>query len=111
MFSNNIVTKDDYLNAFGIDLDMEIPDGDAPNGKVERYIWRIENYCKGELSRYKYQEVNEKNIQRFKNGVMMMIHYSLRAGLANLKGLTDEAFNEFRLGGFCNMITQGDFSG
>ena len=35
-------------------------------------------------------------------GVMLMIYHSLKVGFENLNGLTEEAFREFRNGGFCN---------
>ena len=104
MFENNVVTKSDYLNTFGVNLDLEVPKGDNAPNRTERYIWRIENYCKGILSKFKYQPITDDNIQRYKNGVMLMIYHSLKVGFVNLKGLTDEAFNEFRLGGFCNVV-------
>ena len=100
---NNIVTKDDYLLYFGTNLDMEIPKGDNPNGRTERYIWRVEQYCKNILTKFKYQEINDDNIYYYKQGVMLMIYHSLRVGFVNLKGFTDEAFNAFRQGGFCNV--------
>lgn len=103
MFENNVVTKSDYLNAFGVNLDLEVPKGDNPNNRTERYIWRVENYCNGILAKFKHQPINDDNIQRYKNGVMLMIYHSLKVGLLNLNGLTDEAFDEFRLGGFCNI--------
>lgn len=104
MFRNNIVSKSDFLNAFGIDLDLEVPRGDAPNNASERFIWRVENYCKGILANFKEQEITETNIQYYKNGIMFMIYHALKVGIMNLNGLTDEAFREFRLGGFCNVI-------
>ena len=110
MFKNNIVTKSDYLNYFGINLDLEVPKGDAPSNATERYIWRVESYCKAIISKFNYQEVNENNIQYFKNGVMLMIYHSLKVGFENLIGLTDEAFNQFRLGGFCN-VPKGELYG
>lgn len=104
----NITTKSDYLNYFGINLDFEIPEGDNANNKVERYIWRVESYCNNLLAKYQHQEVTDNNIKRYKNGVMLMINHSLKVGFSNLNGLTDEAFNEFRMGGFCN-IPKGDY--
>jgi hypothetical protein len=103
MFENNIVTKNDYLNHFGINLDLEVPKGDEPTNATARYIWRVENYCNTLLARYKEQPINDDNIQRYKNGVMLMIYHSLKVGFENLNGLTDEAFYQFRLGGFCNV--------
>lgn len=102
MFKYNKVKPSDYLNFFGINLKLEIPEGDEPNNAVERYIWRVENYCNNQLSRYQYQPVSEHNLQRYKVGVMLMIYHSLKVGFENLNGLTDEAFREFRNGGFCN---------
>lgn len=107
MFKNNVVKKSDYLNFFGINLDMEVPDGDNPNNKSERFIWRVETYCNSLLSKFNHQDITEENIQRYKNGVMFMIYQALKVGIMNLNGLTDEAFNEFKLGGFCNVVKQG----
>ena len=104
MYRNNLVNKSDFLNAYGINLDLEVPKGDSPNNASERFIWRIESYCKGILSNFKPQEITEDNINHFKNGVMIMIYHTLKVGFMNLEGLTDEAFREFRLGGFCNPI-------
>lgn len=100
---NTKVKPSDYLNYFGVNLKLEIPDGDEPNNAVERYIWRVENYCNNELARFQYQEVNDNNIDKYKIGVMLMIYHSLKVGFENLNGLTDEAFRTFRQGGFCNI--------
>ena len=102
MFKNNIVTKSDFLNAFGINLDLELADDDNANNKSERYIWRIETYCKNELSHYATQEITHNNIDKFKYGVMFMIYHSLKVGYSNLNGLTQDSYNAFRMGGFCN---------
>lgn len=104
MFENNVVSKSDFLNAYGINLDLEVPKGDSPNNASERFIWRVENYCNGILSNFKYQEITIDNLHHYKNGVMLMIYHALKVGFMNLEGLTDEAFREFRLGGFCNPI-------
>ena len=110
MFEKNFVTKSDYLNAYGINLELEIPKGDEPTNAAERYIWRIESYCNSILAKFNYQEVNENNVYYYKMGVMCMIYHSLKIGLMNLNGLTDEAFNYFRQGGFCN-VPKGDIYG
>ena len=98
----NIVDKSDFLNTFGINLDLELADDDNANNKTERYIWRIESYCKGELSHYADQTISEHNIEHFKLGVMFMIYHSLKVGYSNLNGLTRDSYNAFRMGGFCN---------
>lgn len=100
---NNVVTKSDFLNYFGINLDLELPNGDNANNKVERFIWRVETYCNNILLKYNHQTITDNNIQRYKNGVMLMMNHTLNVGFENLKGFTDEAFNEFRMGGFCNV--------
>jgi hypothetical protein len=102
MFKNNIVKKSDFLNAFGINLDLELGNDDNNNNKAERFIWRVENYCKGELSHYAPQEINENNIEQYKLGVMLMMYHCLNVGYGNLNGLTRDSYNAFRFGGFCN---------
>lgn len=109
MFKYNKVTKSDYLNYYGVNLSLEIPDDDEPNNKVERYIWKIENYCNNMLSRYEYQPVTNNNLMKYKTGVMMMIYHSLKVGFSNLNGLTNEAYYQFRSGGFCN-IPKGEIN-
>lgn len=104
MFRNNVVNKSEFLNAYGINLDLEVPKGDSPNNASERFIWRVESYCKSILNRFKPQEINEFNIDHYKKGIMIMINHALKVGFMNLDGLTDEAFFEFRQGGFCNPI-------
>lgn len=110
MFKNNVVKASDYLNYFGINLHLEIPEGDEPNNAVERYIWRVENYCNNQLARYQHQDITPNNIVRYKVGVLLMIYHSLKVGFENLNGLTEEAFREFRQGGFCN-VPKGEVYG
>ena len=104
MFENNKVNKSDFLNTFGINLDLEVPKGDNPNNASERFIWRVESYCNAILSNFKPQEITNDNIGHYKNGVMFMMYHALKVGFMNLNGLTEEAFREFRLGGFCNAL-------
>ena len=103
MLKNNVVNKSDYLNVFGVNLDLEVPKGDEPINATERYIARVENYCNNILKKFKYQQITANNIDEYKYGVMCMIYHSLKVGFMNLNGLTEEAFNHFRQGGFCNV--------
>ena len=56
MQKNNVVTKSDYLNVFGVNLDLEVPKGDEPINATERYIARVENYCNNRLELFEIEE-------------------------------------------------------
>ena len=85
---NNVVTKSDFLNYFGINLDLELPNGDNANNKVERFIWRVETYCNNILTKYNHQPITDNNIQRYKNGVMLMMNHTLNVGFENPVAIT-----------------------
>lgn len=127
MYEENIVTKEDYLQYSGIDLDYELAAraiNDVGDNPSKRFIKAIENYCKSYLlENYNWngtlKEGNQLN--RYKQGILYQIEHILTYGnltiaekfietgqiitpaeLSKIK-ISDAAFREFRLGGMANL--------
>lgn len=125
-YTQPYVNSDEYLEAKGIDLNIEIEDDDNKSRKVERFIrdltdWTIDElihtYCVNELRDF----ANLKEFRRvyFHKGMIEQIEYVISNGLISLdSGINKEtgsildfseirlgrnAFIKFRLGAFCNI--------
>ena len=126
------ITADDYKIAKGIDLNIEIQDDDNKSNKVNRFIQDITDWCVNYLViNYDNNDLNE-NIasfddlaewrqNRFRKGVINQIEYVLSVGLIDLQSginqdlgtitdyskvvLGNSAYREFKLGGFCNIVS------
>ena len=76
------LTKSDYLNFDGIDLDIELPNDDNAKGKVDRFLREVERFTIIELRKYGFNEnmVNDSNLQDFKYGLMYQVRHFLNKG-------------------------------
>lgn len=121
------ISKEDYLKAKGINLELELQDDDNKSEKVTRFIqevteWCIEylvsNYCCNELLGL-FENLAEFRQQKFREGVIEQIEYILDNGwvnkdsglnkdlhsIINLSGieLGRTAYLKFKFGAFCNI--------
>lgn len=133
-YTQPYVTKDEYLMAKGIDLNIELQDDDNHSNKVERFIKDITNFVMDYLAKeYACNEINrlisnfsnlaEFRRKRFHFGMLEEIEYVLNNGLIQLDSginretgsITDfshlvigtSALREFELGAFCNIQRVG----
>lgn len=123
---NKYISKEEYLEAKGVDLDIELQDDDSHSNKVARFIheateycinYLLLNYCANDL--LAFQQLKEFRQERFRKGVMEQIDYILNngwvmkdAGINSATGMIMDlskvqmsqlALNEFKLGAFCNI--------
>lgn len=127
MYEDNIVTKTDYMNYAGVDLDAELAAravNDYGDNPAPRFINAIENYCKSYLlENYNWDGTLSAGNQltRYKKGILYQIEHILTYGnlsvaekfvetgqiitpaeLNRIK-ISDAAMREFRLGGLANL--------
>jgi len=127
------ITKDDYLIAKGINLDIELQNNDNASRKVERFIEEVTDWCVGYLiTTYAVNELNEDlypfsdlaefRQKFFRKGVIEQIEYMLSEGDISIQsGINQElaivvdyskvflgpkAYQAFYRGGFCNIGRQ-----
>ena len=122
----NIVTKEDYMEYSGVDLDVELASravNDLGDNPSERFINAIENWCKSFLmENYSWDGIVNSGNQynRFKKAIMYQIEHILTYGNLSIAekfvetgqiitaaelskiNLSDSALTEFRLGGMAN---------
>ena len=104
----NFVTKKDYFDFSGIDLDIELKKSntDNPSKAVDIFLKRVEDWCL-EYLRFNYF-VTDIDFDYFKKGVLHQIDYIRKNGdlsihaTENLKVLAPNAFRSFKMGGMCN---------
>ena len=128
-YSQPYVTRDEYLEVKGVDLNIELQDDDNVSNKVNRFIQDLTNfvldhlvmeYNCNELNRqsHNFEDLAEFRRVRFHYGMLDQIEYVLNNGLIQLDSginretgsITDfsglvigsSALKQFRLGGFCN---------
>lgn len=124
---NKYITKDEYLKAKGVDLELELQNDDNHSNKVNRFIheitdWCLEylmlNYCDNEL--LNFHTIPEWRQKAFRDGVMEQIEYVLDNGwlmkdsgfnsalgqIVDLSRITMgfNAQQKFRMGAFMNII-------
>lgn len=121
------ITKEDYLEEKGINLEIELQDDDNHSNKVHRFIREVTNWCRDYLVVHycanellqAFSMLPEWRQERFRAGCMAQMEYVLNEGyisknsginaelgtITNLTGveLSREAYQEFFLGGFCNI--------
>lgn len=106
------VTKQDYFDFSGIDLQVELSgtNTDNPSDIVDIFLSRIEDWCLSYLSfQYNVQPTSDEwDLAQFKKGVLHQIDYiringeiSVRV-VNNIKLVAPNAFREWKLGGMCN---------
>lgn len=121
---NTIVTREDYLNEFGIDLFEELNSVvsiDDPTNVVEYFISRIEKRVKYFLRTQRAWDGTFKTdhqLQCFKDGILAQIEYALEMGTIHIRDNRGErytleelikiqysihALDCFRLGGLANL--------
>lgn len=127
------ITKDDYLIAKGINLDIELQNNDNASRKVERFIEEVTDWCVGYLiTTYAVNELNEElypfsdlaefRQKFFRKGVIEQIEYmlsegdiSVQSGINEQMGIVvdyskvqlgHKAYQAFKLGAFCNIGRQ-----
>ena len=128
-YSQPYITRDEYLEVKGVDLNIELQDDDNHSNKVNRFIQDITNFVLDHLvMEYNCNELNRQTNEfedlaefrrvRFHYGMLEQIEYVLNNGLIQLDSginretgaITDfsglvigsSALKQFRLGGFCN---------
>lgn len=99
-----IITKSDYLQFDGIDLDIELPDDDNEKGKVDRFLNEVELFFFNKLRIYGFrrEDVNERNIQDVKFALLYQVRHFLKEGRDNV--LDEMAWNQLHLAGIVNVI-------
>lgn len=129
-YTQPYVSRDEYLQAKGIDLNNELQDNDNKSNKVATFVKDITNFIMGELVKQyicndlnsnvsEFSSLAEFRRKRFHQGMIEEIEYILNNGLLHQdSGVNQEtgiiidysnviisrsAYNEFWLGGFCNI--------
>lgn len=81
------ITKDDYLNYFGEDLDMVLPNLDAIDNKAERFIKQVEDDVDVFLNTkcfkridYIYNRLSDYQKECYKKALLNQCKYKLRNG-------------------------------
>jgi len=124
------ITRDDYLLAKGIDLNIELQNNDNSSTKVDRFIHEVTDWCVEHLiSHYFVDELNPElyaftdlatfRQNYFRKGVIEQIEYLLSEGDISIQsGINEQlgiivnydtielgkrAYQAFKMGAFCNV--------
>jgi len=110
-----MITKTDYFEFSGIDLDIDFKksSSDNPSRAVEIFISRIENWCMNYLKTYYFwdgetDDLEADELAYYKQGLLHQIDYVRRHGdisISQNKELPELAPNakiQFRLAGLMN---------
>lgn len=86
-FKTRYITADEFKQYFGIDLQIELPNGDNESGKVAAYITRIENRLEAWINaNYFYnvsqfwETLNNNQKEQYKYALLEQAYYVLRMG-------------------------------
>lgn len=86
-FKTRYITADEFKQYFGIDLQIELPNGDNESGKVAAYIARIENRLEAWINaNYFYnvtrfwETLNNNQKEQYKYALLEQAYYVLRMG-------------------------------
>lgn len=125
---NKYITLEDYKQAKGVDLDLEIQDDDNKSNKVFRFIHEVTDWCIEHLvSEYdcnellgRFDNLPEWRQEWFRKGVIEQIEYVLNEGWLNKDSgvnrdlgtildfsrvvLGRTAYLKFKFGAFCNIV-------
>jgi hypothetical protein len=81
------ITKDDYLNYFGEDLDVVLPTLDSPDNKAERFIKQVEDDVEAFLNTkcFKridtiYNQLTDYQKECYKKALLNQCKYKLKNG-------------------------------
>jgi hypothetical protein len=88
------VTKDDFRNFTGIDLDLELRDKDDTSNKSNIFISQIENWCETYIQYHSAQKIEYVSLipeqqEHFKRGILYQMEYVIR----NSDISTDSGYN------------------
>lgn len=124
---NKFITREEYLQEKGIDLNIEVQDDDNKSNKVFRFISEVTHWCIEHLmTNYdcnellgRFDALPEWRQDRFRQGVIEQIEYILNEGWINKDSgyrrdtgtivdfakvrLGPSAYQKFKLGAFCNI--------
>ena len=86
-FKTRYITADEFKQYFGIDLQIELPNGDNESGKVAAYLTRIENRLEAWINaNYFYnvtqfwETLNNNQKEQYKYALLEQAYYVLRMG-------------------------------
>jgi len=86
-FKTRYITADEFKQYFGIDLQIELPNGDNESGKVAAYLTRIENRLEAWINaNYFYnvtqfwETLNNYQKEQYKYALLEQAYYVLRMG-------------------------------
>lgn len=86
-FKTRYITADEFKQYFGIDLQIELPNGDNESGKVAAYLARIENRLEAWINaNYFYnvtqfwETLNNNQKEQYKYALLEQAYYVLRMG-------------------------------
>ncbi len=105
------ITKKDYLEFSGIDLDIDLKKSnyDNPTRAVEIFIERTKDWCETFLKTYYAWDGIDGDEAYLKKGILHQMDYLRRNGDLSVqadvdkKFLAPNAYMQFKLGGFCNI--------
>ena len=116
------ITKDDYLEFSGIDLELEFKNGNYDiSDPVPIFIKRVEEIAisilKNWFDTYKFEEKINNNLEAFKRGMLWQINYILQNSELYLnneqtpvnnerKFISATSYNIWRNIGLCNPVTR-----
>jgi hypothetical protein len=94
MPTTKYITRQDYKDFTGIDLQLELKDNDDASNKVEIFISNIENWCESHIQYATGQKINfttleTDSLQHFKKGILYQLQYVIRNGDVT----TDSGYN------------------
>jgi hypothetical protein len=96
-FITKYVTKEDFKEFSGIDLELELRDKDDSGNKVVIFIKGIENWIETYIQfhtgkKYDFTQLTSEQLEHFKKGLLYQIEYVLRNGnISNDSGYNPEA--------------------
>jgi hypothetical protein len=91
------VSRDDFRNFSGIDLELELRDKDDTSNKVSIFILQIENWCETYVQYhtgkyYDFTALTPEQLIHWKRGLLYQIEYVIRNGnISNDSGYNPEA--------------------
>lgn len=86
-FKTRYITADEFKQYFGIDLQIELPNGDNESGKVAAYLTRIENRLEAWINANYFYNItqfwdtlNNNQKEQYKYALLEQAYYVLRMG-------------------------------
>ena len=99
MLTTKYITPTDYLNYFGVDLNVILPDDDLPSGKAERFIKRVEDTVASILEVQVFRRIDsvwlgfsEYQKECYKKALLYQAYYMIENGdLTNESGYDSQS--------------------